>query len=355
MLLSVAARECLEHLGAVRGYSPATLANYGRTYNQFVAFLQADGAPDSVAAFTPDAVMRFMAWLGNRKAVGNTILNKLHALSALARYLQKRTDARGRPLLTANPTKGVDKPTETRPEAKFLLPAELAAFVNAPAPAELVLPRLVLVDTGLRCGELCDANAGDLRDVGGAVYLTLRVKGRRQAGSQPVSVPLSAACAAAVKANIAARGPLDPSAPLFLDRHGRRFSRSQMTTALIRLGERAGVTRLTTSPHKLRHTANVIARLSGVDQLTRAAMLNHRSLKTLARYDHLVPGEVAKGRELQRQGLATYLAQGQPAQSFQVAGGTCETGPLPTSKNVNEIAVHNERVPCVSPPDNYSI
>ncbi|MBZ5588652.1 MAG: tyrosine-type recombinase/integrase, partial [Acidobacteriia bacterium] len=222
-------------------------------------------------------------------------------------------------------------------------------------PAELVLPRLVLVDTGLRCGELCEANVGDLKDVAGAVYLTLRVKGRRQAGSQPVSVPLSATCAASVKAAIAARGPLDPGAPLFTDRHGRRFSRSQMTTAMIRLGQRAGITRVSTSPHKLRHTANVIARLSGVDPLTRAAMLNHRSLKTLARYDHLVPGEVAKGREAQRQGLAVYLAQGRPMQSIQVVSGNCETGASAVGENVNEIAPQVERVPCVSPRDNYSI
>lgn len=97
--------------------------------------------------------------------------------------------------------------------------------------------------------------------------------------------------------------------PLFLDDRGWRFTRSQLTQAMIRLGQRAGITRISTSPHRLRHTANVIARQSGVDALTRAAMLNHRSLRTLARYDHLVPGETAKGREQQRAGLDRYLAQ----------------------------------------------
>lgn len=103
-----------------------------------------------------------------------------------------------------------------------------------------------------------------------------------------------------------------PDEPLFVDRLGKQFRRGQLTTAMIRLGKAAGITRVSTSPHKWRHTANVIARQSGVDALTRAAMLNHRSLRTLARYDHLVPGEVVKGREQQRAGLELYLAQGQP-------------------------------------------
>jgi integrase len=77
--------------------------------------------------------------------------------------------------------------------------------------------------------------------------------------------------------------------------------------AMVRLGVAAGIRRVSTSPHKLRHTANVIARQSGVDALTRAKMLNHRSMKTLARYDHLVPGETARGREQQRQGMEAYM------------------------------------------------
>jgi hypothetical protein len=49
----------------------------------------------------------------------------------------------------------------------------------------------------------------------------------------------------------------------------------------------------------------------------------------LARYDHLVPGEVVKGREAQRAGLEKYLAAGNP---YKVKVTACETPlRLPTS------------------------
>lgn len=67
-----------------------------------------------------------------------------------------------------------------------------------------------------------------------------------------------------------------------------------------------------TNPHKLRHTANVIAPQSVVDPLTRAKLRNHRSMKTLARYDHLVPGETARVREQQRRGMEAYLGAVKP-------------------------------------------
>jgi len=71
---------------------------------------------------------------------------------------------------------------------------------------------------------------------------------------------------------------------------GQRFTVAELTCAFVRIGKKAGITRISTSPHRLRHTANVLARQAGVDALTRARMLGHRSLRTLARYDHLVPG-----------------------------------------------------------------
>jgi integrase len=162
----------------------------------------------------------------------------------------------------------------------------------------------MMLDTGIRCLEAAQANVGDLRQIGETWYIALAVKGRRQAGAERATIPLSAECAAL----FTSRRTMSADMPLFVTERGQRFTRSQLTQAMIRLGQKAGITRITASPHRLRHTANVVARMSGVDALTRAAMLNHRSLRTLARYDHLVPGEVAKGREQQRVGLANYLA-----------------------------------------------
>lgn len=304
--LSKGFNECSTYLRGVRGYSDATLANYGRTWAQFLGYLREQGHTDEARHFTTEAVMGFCDWLASKGAVPNTILNKIHGLSTLARFLMKRTDGRGRPVLASNPTLGFERPRETRPVTKFLLPAELAQLMAVPCSAGLSLARAVMLDTGIRCQEAVEAKVGHLRQIGDDWYLVIPVKGRRQKGAEPATIPLSRECAALLTSR---RTTATPDEPLFLDNHGKQFRRGQLTTAMIRLGQKAGITRVSSSPHKWRHTANVIARQSGVDALTRAAMLNHRSLRTLARYDHLVPGEVVKGREQQRAGLNAYLSQ----------------------------------------------
>ncbi len=308
MTLSKSFEQCRQYLRGVRGYADSSLDNYERTWLQFLAYLRERGQSDEPRAFTSEAVMGFCDWLAGKGAVPNTILNKIHGLSTLARFLMKRTDGRGRPVLASNPTLGFERPKGNAVETKFLLPDELARFMAVDAPS-LALVRAVMLDTGLRCLEACEANVDDVVQLGEAHYLRLHVKGRRQAGAERATIPMSAPVAEAVTRSVLARGAGEP---LFPDARGRRFTRSQLTQAMIRLGRRAGITRITTSPHRLRHTANVIARQAGVDPLTRASMLNHRSLRTLARYDHLVPGEVVKGREAQRAGLEKYLAQGNP-------------------------------------------
>lgn len=323
--LSKGFQECRTYLRGVRGYSDATLSNYERTWGQYLGYLRERGLTDEARHFTVETTMGFCDWLASKGAVPNTILNKLHGLSTLARFLTKRTDGRGRPVLAANPTLGFERPRQTPVETKFLLPDELARFMVCPAPPGLALVRAVMLDTGIRCLEAVQADVGDLRQIGETWYLAIAVKGRRQAGAEPATIPISSACAALLERD----GSITRARhePLFLDSRGRRWQRGQLTSAMIRLGQRAGITRITTSPHRLRHTANVIARQSGVDALTRAAMLNHRSLRTLARYDHLVPGEVVKGREQQRAGLAAYLA-------------TCETPlRLTTSDDVPNAAI----------------
>lgn len=308
-LLSGSFELCRQYLRGVQGYSDATLSNYERTWQQYLAYLRGQHLSDEVRHFTVETVMGFCDDLASRGAVPNTILNKMHGLSTLARFLMKRPGPGGRPLLAANPTLGFERPRGTTPETKYLYPAELQQFMGCPATSSLDLARRLFLDTGIRCLEAVEANVGDLRQMGGDWYLSIRVKGRRQKGGEPASIPVSPEIAEAIQETWPER---DASAPLLsADGSGmRRWTRPQLTQAMIRLGQRAGITRLTASPHRIRHTTNVVARMSGVDALTRAAMLNHRSMRTLARYDHLVPGETTKGRAQQQSFMAAYL-QGQ--------------------------------------------
>lgn len=304
--LSKGFQDCQMYLRGVRGYADATLANYGLTWSQFLGYLREQGLGDEARHFNVENVMGFCDWLARKGAIPNTILNKIHGLSTLARFLMKRTDGRGKPVLASNPTTQFERPRGNPVETKFLLPDELAQFMAVPCHEGLALARTVMLDTGIRCLEAIEATVGDLRAIGDSWYLVIPVKGRRQAGAEPATIPISLACAELLLDRVRGK-TLDE--PLFPNQHGKPFTRSQLGQAMARLGRKAGITRISTSPHKLRHTANVLARMGGADAFTRQKMLNHKSARTLARYDHLVPGEVVKGREQQAAALMAYLAQ----------------------------------------------
>jgi len=304
--LSKACTDCSAYLRGVRGYSVDTLGNYERTWHQFMHYLHGQGCSDEVRHFTVERVMDWCADLGTRGIHPNTIRNKIAGLSTLARFLMKRRDGRGRPLLTENPCHGFEKPRAVQQETKFMHPEELAKVMTLPCAEGLHLARILFMDTGIRCWELTSAKAGDLRQVGDQWILSVYVKGRRQEGAAPAQIPVSPDVAEQLVAALNRR-EASPTDPLIVTTRGTPFTRSQMSQAMIRLGRRAGITRLNTSPHKFRHTANVIARMSGLDPVLRAQMLNHSSTRTLARYDHLMPGEVSKGREIARAGFDSYL------------------------------------------------
>lgn len=304
--LSKGFQDCQMYLRGVRGYADATLANYGLTWSQFLGYLREQGLGDEARHFNVENVMGFCDWLARKGAIPNTILNKIHGLSTLARFLMKRTDGRGKPVLASNPTTQFERPRGNPVETKFLLPDELAQLMAVPCHEGLALARTVMLDTGIRCLEAIEAKVGDLRQIGDDWYLVIPVKGRRQAGAEPATIPISLACAELLTSRRTAAKSDDP---LFPNQYGKPFTRSQLGQAMARLGRKAGITRVSTSPHKLRHTANVLARMGGADAYTRQKMLNHKSARTLARYDHLVPGEVVKGREQQAAALMSYLAQ----------------------------------------------
>jgi len=73
------------------------------------------------------------------------------------------------------------------------------------------------------------------------------------------------------------------------------------------IGREAGIKRFPVTPHVLRHTRNVIRRQSGIDSLTRSALLTHTSPSSIVSYEHLDPAELVNARAIQRRVLAASL------------------------------------------------
>jgi hypothetical protein len=89
---------------------------------------------------------------------------------------------------------------------------------------------------------------------------------RRQGEKRPLSPPL----AQALTDTLLARGISDGGEPLVVNGSGWRWTRTHLTETMARLGKAAGINRPSVSAHKLRHTANVLARVAGIDPLTRS-------------------------------------------------------------------------------------
>jgi site-specific recombinase XerD len=306
MTLSDAVHRCLQNLQLVQKRSPRTLSNYGRTMSQYQAYVQGRALSDDVRNFNTDTVSGFVDYLAEHGRGGSTIHNKIHGLSALKKYLSTKRDGRGKPILSENPCAGFERPDVIQPAVKFLEPEEFQRFLSAPANVSVALARDLLVDTWIRRLEAIEANAGDLKQVGDVVYLSLAVKGRRHGGEQRPSIPLSTEFAERLWQHLQSRQSRSDD-PLLLSSSGHRWKEGQLTCAMIRLGAKAGITRITTSPHVLRHTLATIAATEGVDRVTLAALLNHRGLQHVDRYTHLVPGRTAEVRENQGAMVRKYL------------------------------------------------
>src|SRR5262245_22253263 len=189
------------------GYSEHTVEGYDRHYMQFLAYLKTLGRPDDIRHFTDETVLGFAEYLGNEKCHPNTIRRALSSLRALAKFGMQSKDAKGRRLMSEDPTRSFRWPTAQRVETPYLRPDDLRRFLELPTSTTKRLARDLLIGTGLRAGELCRLNVEDLGGAEGRYYLAVRRKGRgQQQRKETRDVPLSAALGDALHSSVLLRG-----------------------------------------------------------------------------------------------------------------------------------------------------
>lgn len=323
--LATLQKDFLNYLTGVRGYAETTRRNYEKSLDQFRAFLRAADLMDTVAEFTDDTVLGWMTDLAHRGVKASSIVVKLSGLSSFALYLMKRKGERGKFLLTANPTKQVDWPTVEQADTEFMRREELEAFLALPLPLNEQVARAVLFDTGIRREEACRANVGDLVELDGGWSLAVTVKGRGTR-RRKVHMPLDPATVTLIRASLVDRGipsgdkpedaRRDAEEPLLVNRRRTRYTGSTLQYLVTSIGKQAGfgttkvndgTGRFRLSPHKVRHTVNIVRELGGVDEFRRARMLGQSNSKSQERYRHIVQGGLREAKAQEKQGLARYL------------------------------------------------
>lgn len=138
----------------------------------------------------------------------------------------------------------------------------------------------LLYATGMRVGELCAMDVGDVD----RHRLAVRVTGK---GDKQRIVPFGKPADEALGDWLAARGDLghEPAGPLFVGVRGRRIDPRTVRLVVHRLTEGAGGPEV--APHALRHTAATHVLDGGADLRTVQELLGHASLATTQRYTHV--------------------------------------------------------------------
>ena len=269
----------LDHLKFEKRYSQHTLDAYRRDLKRIAGELD---APWHEAK--PHQVSSLIARLHSRGLSPRTLQRLLSSARSFFAYLEKQG------LIQANPAANVRSP-KIRGKLPGALDADKTAkLFDLAAKTPLDKRDLAMAElfygSGLRLSELVAVDLGDLDlDAG---FVTVIGK-----GSKTRQAPLGSHCIAAIRAYLAARGPLPPGAPLFAGRGGRRIARRTVQQRLKRMGAlQLGSSEL--HPHMLRHSfASHLLESSG-DLRAVQELLGHADISTTQIYTHLDFQHLAK-------------------------------------------------------------
>lgn len=256
-------------------------------------------------AVTTADIARFLAWLrtdyqprrlnGNTAPVsGQTLRNAWTALKSFYRW---STFNLGTANIMADGL--VPRPKAVNAERQPLTVDEVRRLLASIQPRQASRPKsgaryrrdlrdraivLLLLDTGLRSGELCAATVSDLHLKSGQ----LDVLGK---GAKHRRVLLGATTRAAVWQYLQERTDGgNPTAPLVANDNGGRLSVSWLAKHLGALGDTAGIDDL--HPHRLRYTFAIQYLRNGGDVFTLQALLGHSSLKMVRYYLRLAQSDI---------------------------------------------------------------
>jgi site-specific recombinase XerD len=230
-----------------------------------------------------DLLVRYMNWTHARGVSANTLISYRQRLLVFVNWC----GAQG--YCAPDIARSVPKPrrreylrkTHTQAEVQEILrTANDPALYHPFDSQELTALVLLLLDTGLRAGEVCGLNVGDLD----AELVRIRGKGDRER-----LVCISPLTRKALGEYLDMRRFVSPESPLFINRGlGSNYARrgGRLTTRAVhqrikRLGERAGIA---THPHRWRHTFSAFALANGANLKALQHFLGHTSVQTTDLY-----------------------------------------------------------------------
>ncbi len=275
------------------GKSPKTLRGYKEKLSRFVRWLEGP-----LAGFTLEAVRRYVIHLqaaqkwdghpftpktGDRLSP-TSVRNHVVAIKAFATWLWEEGYA------PDNVLERLSRPTAPRKLIEPLTREECSKLLesidlNAANGTRDIAIVALLLDTGLRCGELVSLRVLD-------VHLQdqwLKVMGK---GQKERMVPFGARAGNILQRYLTFFRPKTyPHPEFFLTVDGDPITENTVTMLFARLRKKTGIERL--HPHLLRHTFATSYLVAGGDVFTLQHILGHTTLEMTRRYVSLASSQVS--------------------------------------------------------------
>lgn len=231
------------HLRA-RNVAPSTIASYLRVGANLLDYLRDKGMPTGAAALTRDHLEAFLADLGDRVSAA-TSAKHYRSMQQLFRWLVEDGEITASPMARMRPPQVPEQPVDVFTDdelSRLLAVCKGNTFENR---RDTALLRM-LVDTGMRAGELCGLALEDLDEQERVAHVL--GKGRRGR-----AVPFGAKTADALRRYRRARQlhPHEALPHLWLGKKGV-LTDSGLRQILERRALDAGVENV--NPHRFRHT-----------------------------------------------------------------------------------------------------
>jgi len=282
----------LQYLRVERNASNLTVKSYREDLSQLAEYLtESRGgqtpAPGDVTILDLRGYVAALNEAGYSKA---TIARRLASLRSFFRFGQREG------WTTTNVAKALRNPRQGRTLPHFLSAEDIGRLLEAPPASQpMGLRDRGILETaysaGLRVSEVVGLCDGDLDFAAGV--LRVRGKGRRER-----LAPLGSYAARALKQwlrirRLNPREPAGPSAPVFVNKFGRRLSTRSVARMLEKYLKLSGLDRRTT-PHSLRHSFATHLLDRGADIRSVQELLGHKSLVTTQIYTHISTATLRK-------------------------------------------------------------
>jgi site-specific recombinase XerD len=272
------------HLAGSMGSGDRTVKAYASDVKSFALFLDAV-AGESEPIVGAGLIESFVAWLRSSRGNGPaTIRRKVIALGSYFRWRIRSGLSTESPVEKAEIVVRVPKrlPRALARSDVALLLGRGDRRKPSQRRCKMDLALRLLLATGIRIGEMCAVDVGDIAPDGSAI----RIKGK---GDRERTVFVGNADLRVEVASVASsrRAVAGTHAALFLNRRSMRLSPQAFRLRLHRLVVQRGIeTRIT--PHRLRHTAATLLIEEGVDIRFVQKLLGHASIATTELYTKVV-------------------------------------------------------------------